>query len=95
MEYCFLCQILLFCQTTGKSAKVWTRLNPSAREFIELRMFVGHTGAVYAVTYIPRNEEYPNGALVTGSYDNSGHTNTVNVVKYWPERDVVVTGSWD
>ncbi|KAA6396594.1 MAG: putative prephenate dehydrogenase, partial [Streblomastix strix] len=93
------------------TAKVWTRLNPSAREFRELRRFVGHTGAVHAVTYIPRNEEYPNGALVTGSYDNSmiiwdfettdcihfceGHTNTVNVVKYWPERDVIVTGSWD
>ncbi|KAA6370535.1 MAG: putative phospholipase A-2-activating protein [Streblomastix strix] len=113
------------------TAKVWTRLNPSAHEFRELRRFIGHTGAVYAVTYIQNCEKYPNGALATGSYDHSaclfsffigklvfieqilqqmiiwnfetaepihickGHIDTVNVVKYWSERDVVVTGSWD
>ena len=52
------------------SAKLWER-KASTAEFECQRQFIGHTGSIYAVTFIPHSSDYPNGAVITGAADHT------------------------
>eukprot|EP00770_Monocercomonoides_exilis_P004243 MONOS_4224.1-p1 / transcript=MONOS_4224.1 / gene=MONOS_4224 / organism=Monocercomonoides_exilis_PA203 / gene_product=phospholipase A-2-activating protein, putative / transcript_product=phospholipase A-2-activating protein, putative / location=Mono_scaffold00110:201-1965(-) / protein_length=322 / sequence_SO=supercontig / SO=protein_coding / is_pseudo=false len=94
-----------------KQAKLWKRKAPNSREFECTRTFIGHTGDVFGVCYIPPNKNYENGAIATTSGDSSmviwneetgspihicmGHKALVSCVCYSPTDETILTGSWD
>lgn len=50
-------------------AKLWERKDHTGINFECTKQFVGHTGAIFDVCYIPPNDTYPNGAIATAGAD--------------------------